>query len=237
MAHRAEEKARLRAERVAREEAERKASARKQRLSIVGGLLAVLAVVGVGAALALGGGDDSNGDGGSGPAKPSGNLPTLPVQEVSDYEEAAKLAGCELKHPAIEGANHDPDKEFKASDYQSNPPHSGDHSPTWYEDGIYEPGSVPHLGMLVHTLEHGRIDVQYKPGTPAADVLKLEAFMAEQEDGYHMLLFENTTEMPYAVAATAWGHVLGCNELNDKTWDALRTFRARYIDKGPEQVP
>ena len=47
--------------------------------------------------------------------------------------------------------------------------------------------------MLVHTLEHGRINVQYKKGTPAATVAKLEALLAEQNEGYHMLLYENTT--------------------------------------------
>ena len=51
-----------------------------------------------------------------------------------------------------------------------------------------------------------------------------------------MLLFENTTGMPSAVAATAWGHSLTCPEMNDKVFDAIRTFRARYIDKGPETV-
>ena len=91
--------------------------------------------------------------------------------------------------------------------------------------------------MLVHTLEHGRIDVQYKKGTPAADVAPLEALLAEQNDGYHMLLFENTTGMEPQVAATAWTHSLTCPDMNDKVFDAIRTFRARYIDKGPETVP
>ena len=39
------------------------------------------------------------------------------------------------------------------------------------------------------------------------------------------------------VAATAWTHSLTCPEMNDKVFDAIRTFRARYIDKGPETVP
>ena len=91
--------------------------------------------------------------------------------------------------------------------------------------------------MLVHPLEHGRIEIQYKPGTPATTVKQLEALMAEQSDGYHMLLFENTTGMKYAVAATAWTHSVTCPKMNDKVFDALRTFRARFIDKGPEQVP
>ena len=50
-------------------------------------------------------------------------------------------------------------------------------------------------------------------------------------------MFQNTTSMPYVVAATAWTHLLGCPTMNDKVFDAIRTFRARYTDKGPESVP
>src|SRR3954453_7116781 len=57
------------------------------------------------------------------------------------------------------------------------------------------------------------------------------------DDGFHMLLFENTTNMPSAVAATAWGHSLTCPTMNDKVFDALRTFRTAYINKGPETAP
>jgi hypothetical protein len=52
-----------------------------------------------------------------------------------------------------------------------------------------------------------------------------------------MLLFQNTTGMKAKIAATAWTHSLTCPEMNDKVFDAIRTFRARYIDKGPERVP
>ena len=52
-----------------------------------------------------------------------------------------------------------------------------------------------------------------------------------------MLLYENTTGMEPQIAATAWTQSLTCPEMNDKVFDAIRTFRARYIDKGPEQVP
>ena len=52
-----------------------------------------------------------------------------------------------------------------------------------------------------------------------------------------MLLLENTTNMPSAVAATAWGHLLTCPTMNDKVFDAVRAFRASYINKGPEVVP
>jgi hypothetical protein len=43
--------------------------------------------------------------------------------------------------------------------------------------------------------------------------------------------------MKYAVAATTWGQLLGCPRMNDRVFDALRAFRERYIDQGPERVP
>ena len=50
-------------------------------------------------------------------------------------------------------------------------------------------------------------------------------------------MFQNTTGMKYQVAATAWGQLLGCPQMNPKVFDAIRTFRERYLDKGPEIVP
>ena len=151
-------------------------------------------------------------------------------------QPAAEAAGCKVTNPPIEGRNHE-NKDFTEADYKTNPPTSGNHFPQWYEDGIYAAGDTPNLGMLVHTLEHGRIDVQYKPGTPTHTVKQLEAFLSEQEDGYHMLLFQNGTNMDAQIAATAWGHSITCPQFNDKVFDALRTFRARFIDQGPEDVP
>jgi hypothetical protein len=233
---RQEEKERRRKERLEREQAEAKRAARRKRMQLAfGGLLAVAAIAGVVVAVLI----STGGDDGGGPAKASDSSAAaakLPEQATSDIKEAAQAAGCKLNNPAYEGANHE-QKTFKASDYRTNPPTSGNHTPDWYEDGIYAPGDTPELGKLVHPLEHGRIEVQYKPGTDAETVGRLEALLAEQENGYHMLLFENTTGMDAAVAATAWTHSLTCPQMNDKVFDAIRTFRSRYIDKGPERVP
>ena len=199
-----------------------------------GGALALAIVAGIVVVVFVLGG--SEGGGGAKRASKTAADVELPVQQVSDIKEAAKAAGCTLNNPAYEGANHE-QKDFTPSDYKTNPPTSGNHTPDWYEDGIYAPGDVPNLGKTVHPLEHGRILIQYKPGTPKATVDQLEALLAENEDGYHMMLFENTTGMESAVAATAWTHSLTCPEMNDKVFDAFRTFRARYIDKGPERVP
>ena len=51
-----------------------------------------------------------------------------------------------------------------------------------------------------------------------------------------LLLFQNQTHMPYAVAATAWGHILGCKTFSPKVFDALRDFRMTYTNQGPEQL-
>ncbi len=163
-------------------------------------------------------------------------VPTLPPSTQQSLPAAAAAAGCTLTSPPDEGFEHE-EREFTAADYGSNPPTSGTHFPTWYEDGIYAAGTTPELGRLVHALEHGRINLQYAPGTPAPTIAQLELLVNELDHGYHLLLFQNETAMPYAVAATAWGQLIGCQEMNDKVFDALRAFRHAYVDKGPETVP
>jgi Protein of unknown function (DUF3105) len=230
---RQEEKERRRQERLEREQAEAKRASRRKRMQLAfGALLALAAVAGIVVAVLV----STGGDGGKGKPKQASSSAKLPTQQISDIKKAAEAAGCTLNNPAYEGANHE-QKTFKPSDYKTNPPTSGNHTPDWYEDGIYAPGDTPNLGKTVHPLEHGRIEIQYKPGTPKATVDQFEALLAENDDGYHMLLFQNTTGMKAAVAATAWTHSVTCPEMNDKVFDAFRTFRARYIDKGPERVP
>lgn len=236
MSSRQEEKQRRREERLERERKEKAAAARRKRIQLaLGGLLGLAAVAAV-VLLVAGviGGDGGGGD--SEASQPEAANVSLPPQELGDLAEAAEAAGCEVDDPALEGAQHDT-REFAADDYNSNPPTSGPHNPDWYDDGVYEPGTTPRLGMLVHTLEHGRINVQYAPGTPPDTVAQLEALLAEQNQGYHMLLYENATGMEAAVAATAWGHSVTCPEMNPQVFDVLRTFRNEYVDQGPENVP
>ena len=218
-----------------REQAEAKRAARRKRMTLAfGGLLGVALIAGIVVVVLVLGGDDSS----SKPKQASDAAANvkLPAQATSDMAAAAKAAGCTLSNPAYEGASHE-DKKFKPSDYKTNPPTSGNHTPDWYDDGIYAAGDTPDLGKTVHPLEHGRIEVQYAPGTPKETVTQLEALLNEEQEGYHMLLFQNTTGMKAKIAATAWTHSLTCPEMNDKVFDAIRTFRARYIDKGPERVP
>ncbi len=198
---------------------------------MVFGAVLVVLILGAGAAFAV-----MSMDGDTERESVAAGDTTIPPRQETDHKKAADAAGCKLVKADNEGAGHE-EKEFKASDYKQNPPTSGTHFPTWYDDGIYAPGDTPELGRLVHTLEHGRIDIQYKKGTDATTVAQLETLYNEMDGGYHMLLFENGTNMPFAVAASAWDNYLGCTTMNTKVFDAIRAFRDEHIDKGPEVVP
>lgn len=231
MASRQEEKEARRKARIEQEEAERKTAARKRRLQmLLGGVLAIGIVVAVVVGIREAGGDKkAPGD----PSTTSKTSVKLPQQELTDLNAAAGAAKCTLTNPVDEGRGHDPKKKFTAADYKTNPPTSGTHDPVVAADGIYASGNNPPLGQLVHTLEHGRIAVQYKPGTDRRLVGQLAAFAVENGP-YHMVMFENDTGMEPQVAATTWDHMISCPRPGPKLWDALRTFRDRYIDKGPE---
>jgi hypothetical protein len=101
-------------------------------------------------------------------------------------------------------------------------------------DGAYQ--KMPQNWYFVHSLEHGRIEIQYSPKLPDADQLALKGVFDQDPNG--MLLFPNT-QMSYEVATTAWTQLMGCPSYEgDKTLDAVRDFRDIYRGNGPEgQIP
>src|SRR3954453_24125734 len=233
MASRAEEKERRRQERLALEQSEAQAAARTRRLQLAGGaLLGVAAIVAVVIAVASGGGSSS----GSGPSpSDSSSAVKLPVRKETNLAAAAKSAGCVVKSFPLEGRDHTTPKVK----YRPTPPTSGNHNPAPAEDGFY-PNGAPPKERNVHALEHGRIEMQWKPGAPAKVINTHEAIFNEPlkgKAGYHQLLFENNTGMPFEVAAASWQHYLGCPTWNNKVVDAIRSSREQYVDKAPEFVP
>jgi hypothetical protein len=232
MASRQEEKQRRRAEREAAEAASASAKARTRRLQLaLAAFVAIAVVVGVVIAATSSSGGSSNADA---PASSSSGTAAIPAVGDGNLVSAAKAAGCVLRSPAIEGREH----TTSPVTYHTNPPTSGNHNPTPALDGIYAPGNTPTPEHYVHALEHGRVEIQYRPGTSAHRISQLETLASEPLNGkaaYKVLLFENNTKMPYAVAATSWGQLIGCTTFNDKVFDAIRDFRAKYVDRGPEQ--
>lgn len=234
MASRQEQKEQRRQERLAAEQADAAARARAKRVQMaLAGLLAAGVVVGV-VLLATSGGSGGVGGKGGGPLAAGDQAKAkLPPARVKDLAAAAKAAGCELKSPPIEGSTHVPGKVK----YRTNPPTSGNHSPEPALDGIYAPANAPEPENYVHALEHGRVIFEYRRGTPTTRIAQLETLGNEPingKDAYKILVLQNSTGMPYAVAATAWGQLLGCKTFDDASFDALRDFRTKYVDKGPE---
>jgi hypothetical protein len=232
---RQEEKERRRQARLeAEREAERAASRRRLIGILSGGVLAVGAVAAIVIAVAAGGG--SSGDK---VRTASRNTVPIPKQRATDLKAAAKAAGCTVRSFVV-GPNDRGHTNDKVT-YKTNPPSYGPHNPVPAQDGIYDPGNTPEKEHLVHALEHGRVEIQYRRGTTARRRSQLETLVDEtflgKPQGYKQLLFENETNMPYAVAATAWAHLIGCPRFNDRAFDALRAFRATYVDKAPEFVP
>lgn len=232
MSSRAEEKQRRREERQKAEEAARRAAGRNRRLQLVGGVvLSVALVIVLGIVVTGGGGGGGNGKGPSSASAPSGVK--LPAQKIADFNAAVKASGCTYEKLPVQGRGH---TEHKV-DYDTNPPASGPHNPEAAEDGKYAAGNEPEAEHWVHSLEHGRVIMMYRPGTPAATIDQLSALFDEPLNGtpgYHELLLENNTKMPYAVAQVAWGQSLTCKTMNPQVFDAFRAFRARFVDKGPE---
>lgn len=238
MSSRQEEKERRRQERLAAEQREAKAAERRKRIQYAfGGLLAVAAIAAIVILVSSAGGGDAETETSAGTSAASADLPELPAAQEDDWQKAAQKAGCKLINPPFDGSGHVEGKEFTKDDFKTSPPVSGDHSSTPAQDGIYAPGNAPGLGDQLHAMEHGRIILQYRAGAPEDVAKNLEALYAEANEGYHLLLLENNSDMEYEVAATAWTHILGCPEYNDRVPDAIRTFTARYLDQGPEKVP
>jgi Protein of unknown function (DUF3105) len=235
VASRKEQKEALRRE---REERERQAREAERRKRLVGygaaGVLGLAALVVVGVLLVSGAG----GNGGSSDLLPDGG--EVPRQQVTELEEAANAAGCELESNRVRGRNHTASLSERVQ-YPTNPPTGGNHFIEPAGDAAYS--EAPQDEELVHTMEHGRVIVWFKPSLPEAARANLKAFY--DDDSYQMVLAPRR-EMPFALASTAWnrepepdgtGRLLGCPRYSERVFDALRAFRDEHRSNGPEPIP
>ena len=252
MASRKEEKERLRAQRLA---AERAASSGGRRRLVAGyavaGILTVAVVAGLVAVIASGGGGGSdvssfcseahikNSGGSTKGLEPDCREGTAPPAiQVADLKLSAEQAGCEAKLDLPdEGNTHVPNST--AVKYGTVPPTSGNHNPVPIDDGAYKTvistnPETPGMNIrdMVHAMEHGRIEIQYKPSLPEDQQLALKGVFDDDPDG--MLLFPYA-DMPYAVAMTAWTNEVVCPQYNPAVLDVIRNFRDTYRGNGPEQ--
>ena len=234
MSSRKEEKERLRQERLAKEQALQSAERRRRMLGMVaGGILAVAAIAAIIVAVTVGGGDSK------GP-KPNVDEDTVPIpaQQITSLDDATKAAGCTVR--TFAAGPSDRQHLNTTVQYPQNPPVFGPHDPTPAGDGNYAGQGTIEREQLVHSMEHGRIIFWYQASLPKRQVSQLETLFKEpmpgRPEGYHQILVEDDV-IPTPIAVTAWGQQMVCKKVTGKTFDALRAFRARYVDKGPEFVP
>jgi hypothetical protein len=248
MASRKEQKERLRAQRLAAEQAA--ASGGRRRLMagyVVAGGLALAVLVGLVIVVSSGG---SGGGGGCSNAhiQNTGSFAGLtpdcrkgtppPPLQFADLEISAQKAGCELRlNLPDEGRTHVPNST--PVEYKTTPPTSGNHNPVPISDGAYRTpmsANPETKGMNirdeVHSMEHGRIEIHYKPTLPESEQLALKGVFDQSPDGVLMYPDPN---MPYDVAVTAWTQMAVCPNYDPLVLDVIRNFRDTYIGNGPEQ--
>jgi hypothetical protein len=161
--------------------------------------------------------------------------PPPPVQ-TTDLKEAAKKAGCQLRLKLPdEGHEHIPPGSPEPK-YETDPPTSGSHveAPFQQADGAYS--ETPEAIDYVHSLEHGRLEIQYSPDLPEKDQLALKGLYDTMYGA--TLLFPNDKMSDYSVAATTWTNLLGCPSYKGAaTLDAIRAFgKATWSKYGGESA-
>ena len=154
---------------------------------------------------------------------------SVPPQQIGDLDRAARAAGCSVRDPQTEGETETAERVV----YRDDPPHSGNHAPEPADDGAYR-SDPPADENLVHALYHGRVVIWFDPDLDDSRIGDLKALFDESPQ--HMLLVPRES-MDLDVAATAWTHALECVRMTDGVFDAVRAFRERWRDQGPEFVP
>jgi hypothetical protein len=254
MADRREEKERLRQQRLASQQS--RGSSEKRRLIlgyVVAGILGAAVLAGLFVVLTSGGDDDGNG------AKVSGDCDNAHIEssfgkfdgyqcdnregtpppelQFGDLEESAAQAKCEMMLDLEEEGNTHFTDENKGT-YETNPPTSGDHfgdnstASGAIADGAYQ--TTPPESRLVHSMEHGRVEIRYDPDLPEDQQLALKGVFDEDPGGMIMV---PDPDLPFEVAFSAWTNAIGCPKFDPLVLDVARNFRDTYRGNGPENFP
>lgn len=238
-----EERERLRQ---ARQEREKKQTGSERRRLMIGygvaGLVGLAVLAGIVAIIVSAAGKNDGGEahivqatGSTNGVQPDERSGTKPATaKVTNLQKAAKKADCDLRlNLPNEGRSHIP-PTAPTPEYKTNPPTSGNHVEPPYQqaDGAYK--EMPQEIDFVHSLEHGRMEIQYSPDLAESAQLELIGLYDTMYGA--TLLFPNEN-MPYEVAATTWTNLIGCNEYKGAiTLDAIRAFGAKTWGTSPEPV-
>jgi Protein of unknown function (DUF3105) len=119
--------------------------------------------------------------------------------------------------------------------YNSNPPTSGWHYPTWPQRGIYT-AALPEE-YLLHFQEHAGVVVHYNPDKlPPDELTKLRTLVnGELSRGQGLVLLSPDTGIPETVALTSWQHLETFDSVSgneQKIRDFIERLECNYDPEG-----
>ena len=144
-------------------------------LAVLAGIVAVIVSSGGGGGGATADAHIEQGSGSTNGVEPDNRTGTPPPPaKLTNLKVAAKKAECDLRlHLKDEGHTHIAPGS-QTPDYKTNPPTSGNHvePPFQQADGAY--AEMPEEIDMVHSLEHGRMEIQYSPDLTEKQQLELK---------------------------------------------------------------
>jgi len=144
-----------------------------------------------------------------------------PVSNVDPVMLAAEQAGCVVRSDAGGATPGD-------LDVMQPPTFGPPAAPA--ATGVYT--RAPRTEAVIGSLRRGIVVLQYRAGTPRRMVVELRRLVALAP--FASIVTPDRTGMRYAVAATAWGRLLGCPRASRKALVAVHAFAMRYRGRGPD---
>lgn len=179
----------------------------------------IVAVLAVGLAVGLGGGDDS-----------------------PDARAALEAAGCTLTEvEALPGTHTITTPDGTSDEWNTDPPTSGPHFDATSIWGSY--AEPVNQAQLVHNLEHGGVPIQYGNEVPPSTVQQLERFVQENPRGTVLAPYPSLGSQ---IALGAWvtpdaskpaegtAYLAKCTAFDAA---AFQAFLDAYQFQGPERFP
>lgn len=159
---------------------------------------------------------------------------------VRDAASDCVFAG-EQEHPHDSSPAQHVEVPLTWQDYDTVPPSSGPHCGQWARYGSYDTALAPCL--FVHNLEHGAIVLLYNCPDGCADLIaELEHFFegppSDPDCESPRLLLSPYADMPYRVAAAAWGYTWTSDCFDEDARASLGDFiEAHWGSRGDSPEP
>jgi hypothetical protein len=140
--------------------------------------------------------------------------------------------GPPIQSPQIQGQVHI-ERGQSHPPYNSVPPTSGWHYTSPAPWGVSREPILAEI--FVHNLEHGGIVISHDcPAGCAETITKLEALVNSYPSKVLLMPYPGLADTGHPIALTAWGKLAYVDTVDE---GFIRSFIARFKDKGPEFVP